>query len=321
MEKKSNIFERILQVAELKGLKNVSDLADYLGYSNPEKLYRLGRNPDAKPSFDILEDLTNKFEKLNMRWVISGEDEPYPTRSYTITPPLTSTVHEPDEYEKANSPSRKRGVSGIDIVPPTVPATPEMAVKSIYLTPQFITVDNKGDENILHVSQRAAAGYLDGYADPEYLGKLPSFNLPGLTDATYRSFEVDGDSMFPTLKNGQMVIGKWVEKLEYIREDRVYIVVHKTRGVIMKRLINRIDSKQLIFCKSDATNDRGLYKTFGIAPEDIKELWYAVFHGGFDFQSPTDMWKRLNNTEADVTTLQSTVDQLTQVIKNAGLLK
>jgi len=192
---------------------------------------------------------------------------------------------------------------------------------SLAVEEQYITVDSEGEENILHVSARAAAGYLRGFADPVYLGKLPSFRLPGLTDATYRSFTVDGDSMYPTLKSGQMVIGRWVERLDYIREDRVHILVTKSDGIVIKRLLNRVERYNKIIAKSDATNDRGLYKNIEIAPEDILEIWYAVFHGGFDFQSPADMWKRVNNHEADITMLQNTVSQLTEAIKSAGLIK
>jgi phage repressor protein C with HTH and peptisase S24 domain len=199
-------------------------------------------------------------------------------------------------------------------VRPTVRPTP-------ILTPQYITVDNQGRDNILHISARAAAGYLSGHNNPVYLQQQPTFRLPGLTDASYRSFQVDGDSMNPTLLNGEMVIGRWVEKIEYIRDDRVHILVTKNDGVIIKRLLNRVNQYNKVIAKSDATNDRNLYPNIEVSPEDILEIWYAVFHGGFNFQSPTDMWKRVNNHEADITILQNTVDQLTNVIKSAGLLK
>lgn len=61
---------------QLKGIKNLSQLAKMLGYSSPEKLYRLERSPEAKPSIEIIEDFTNKFEDLNIRWFISGSGEP-----------------------------------------------------------------------------------------------------------------------------------------------------------------------------------------------------------------------------------------------------
>ena len=52
-----------------------------------------------------------------------------------------------------------------------------------------ITVDKEDNENIELVPQKASAGYMNGYADPEYIGELPKFrlahvagecNLPGI---------------------------------------------------------------------------------------------------------------------------------------------
>ena len=41
-----------------------------------------------------------------------------------------------------------------------------------------IQVDSEGNEKITVVAQKAAAGYMNGYGDPEFIEKLPSFNLP-----------------------------------------------------------------------------------------------------------------------------------------------
>ena len=43
-----------------------------------------------------------------------------------------------------------------------------------------ITVDKQDNENIELVPQKAAAGYLNGYADTEYIQELPRFQLPNL---------------------------------------------------------------------------------------------------------------------------------------------
>src|SRR5690606_16493869 len=61
-----------------------------------------------------------------------------------------------------------------------------------------ITVDKDNNENIELVPYKASAGYLNGYADPEYIGELPKFQLPFLpSSGTYRAFEITGDSMLP----------------------------------------------------------------------------------------------------------------------------
>jgi hypothetical protein len=294
--------ERVLQYIEYKGISKREFYAA-TGLSNGflDKSSNIGS--------DKMEKIISAYPDLSLSFVVLGKGAML-VNSYVedSTPMLVS---EPSVSYKRLGKGSGGGAS----------AQPDYSNQKIVLTPQYITVDSEGEENILHVSARAAAGYLRGHADPVYLGKLPSFRLPGLADATYRSFTVDGDSMYPTLKSGQMVIGRWVEKLEYIREDRVHIVITKSDGIVIKRLLNRIEQYNKIIAKSDATNDRGLYKNIEIDPDDILEVWYAVFHGGFDFQSPSDMWRRVNNNEADITMLQNTVAQLTDAIKAAGLIK
>jgi len=299
--------DRVLQFIEYKGISKREFYAN-TGLSNGflDKSSNIGS--------DKLEKIISAYPDLSLLFIVTGNGSmlngAYSARSEAEV--LYPAVNEPDPGygNRTNSKSGKASAAKSDY-----------SGQKIILTPQYITVDSEGEENILHVSARAAAGYLRGFADPVYLGKLPSFRLPGLTDATYRSFTVDGDSMYPTLKSGQMVIGRWVERLDYIREDRVHILVTKSDGIVIKRLLNRVERYNKIIAKSDATNDRGLYKNIEIAPEDILEIWYAVFHGGFDFQSPADMWKRVNNHEADITMLQNTVSQLTEAIKSAGLIK
>ena len=45
------------------------------------------------------------------------------------------------------------------------------------------------ETNVIHfVPVKAAAGYLNGYADPEFLDELNTFTLPMLSGGTYRAF-------------------------------------------------------------------------------------------------------------------------------------
>src|SRR5690554_4822695 len=76
-----------------------------------------------------------------------------------------------------------------------------------------IVVDQQDRENITMVGQKASAGYMSGFSDPEYVEKLPQFHLPNLSqNATYRAFEIQGDSMLP-LVSGTVIIGAYVEQL------------------------------------------------------------------------------------------------------------
>jgi hypothetical protein len=93
----STVFDRVLFIIEKKGLKNVPDLADALGYESPQKIYRLGQAENAKPSYDIIQDFSNLFDDLNLRWFITGEGEPF------IKPSSKNMVAEPAEIYKAQS--------------------------------------------------------------------------------------------------------------------------------------------------------------------------------------------------------------------------
>lgn len=169
--------------------------------------------------------------------------------------------------------------------------------------PKVITVDTQGNENIVYIPVKARAGYLVGYGDPEFISELPVYRLPGFNNATYRMFEVEGKSMSPTINNRDIVIGEWVERLEDIRDERVYVVVSKNDGIVIKRLLNRIKQHGGIIAKSD-NHDKLEYENLFIAPEDVKELWYARAYMSNYFTAPSDLYNRISNLEVDVDILK-----------------
>lgn len=64
--------KRLSYLLDLKGIKNPNEFGKTLGYSNSEKIIRLFRDPNNKPSYEILEDITNKFEDINANWLLTG---------------------------------------------------------------------------------------------------------------------------------------------------------------------------------------------------------------------------------------------------------
>lgn len=82
MSKADTFFERLISYAESQGIRNLSGLSEALGYEKPEKLYRLKRDKNARPSFEVVSDITKLFVNLNLRWLITGIGESelsYPT--------------------------------------------------------------------------------------------------------------------------------------------------------------------------------------------------------------------------------------------------
>lgn len=98
-----------------------------------------------------------------------------------------------------------------------------------------VQLDKSGNENIVMVPIKAQAGYLNNYDNQNFIKDLEPFKLPMVTDGTHRAFEIEGDSMYPNLCNGDWVVCRFTEK-KNIRNGLVYIVVTKNDGLVCKRL-------------------------------------------------------------------------------------
>jgi transcriptional regulator with XRE-family HTH domain len=145
-----------------------------------------------------------------------------------------------------------------------------------------ITVDKNDRENIELVPQKAAAGYLNGFADPEYIEELPKFQLPILPEnATYRAFEISGDSMLP-LRSGTIVIGQFVEHVSEIKNGTTYIFVTKDEGIVYKRVFKYSDNPEL-FCFA---SDNRQYSAYDVKREEIVEIWDAKAFISMEFPDP-----------------------------------
>ncbi|MFM7329272.1 MAG: helix-turn-helix domain-containing protein [Bacteroidota bacterium] len=120
------------------------------------------------------------------------------------------------------------------------------------------------------VPVKAAAGYLNGYADPDYVNELPTFSLPILNHGTYRAFEISGDSMLP-LQSGTIVVGEFVPELTGIKNGKTYVLVTKSEGVVYKRVFNYVEENGKLFLVSDNRQ----YSPYQIDAQEVLEIWSA----------------------------------------------
>jgi transcriptional regulator with XRE-family HTH domain len=158
-----------------------------------------------------------------------------------------------------------------------------------------ITVDEQNRENIELVRQKAAAGYLNGYADPEFLEELPRFQLPNLPQGTYRAFEISGDSMLP-LRPGTIIIGEYIENWEYLKDGHCYVLVTASEGVVYKRVYNKLDEGQVLSLHSD----NPAYPAYTVAIGDVVEVWKAKSYISSDFPDPEMSMQKLAGIVMDL---------------------
>ena len=142
--------------------------------------------------------------------------------------------------------------------------------KSNYMAKRRAMKLAAGRPDIPFVPVKAAAGYLAGYGDPEFIDELNTFTLPMLAGGNYRAFEIIGDSMLPT-PSGSVIVGEKVEKLDELKNDSACIVVSRHEGIVYKRVQKHGRSKD----KLTLVSDNPTYHPYTVKAEDVLEMWQA----------------------------------------------
>jgi phage repressor protein C with HTH and peptisase S24 domain len=133
-----------------------------------------------------------------------------------------------------------------------------------------ITVDQDNEPNIVLVPVKAQAGYAAGRVQAEFMQDLPTFTLPDprFRNGTFRAFEVDGDSMEPTLYGNDIVVCRYIQDWRWLREMELYVIVMH-EDVLVKRVRNRVREDQTLQLVSDNT----FYPPMTIPVQEIQEVW------------------------------------------------
>lgn len=253
---------------------------------------------------DVVEKIICEYPDLNPSWVLTGFgdmllplDKSTDKNTRTYVDRYENTVaSEPESANYAPPTSAKTA-------PATAPAT------HYFGHPQVITVNEKDEELVTLVSVKAAAGYLNGYADPEYIESLPTIKFPGLKGGSHRAFEVKGQSMMPTLHNSCIAIARFEESFNNIKDRRIYVIVTKYDGIVVKRVLNRIEQSGKLILLSDNQNKRE-YPNIIMEADEVLQIWYLRAALGFEFHEPNELYNRFNDLEAQVTILQDSIKKL-----------
>ena len=142
--------------------------------------------------------------------------------------------------------------------------------KSNYLAKRRAMKLAAGRSDIPFVPVKAAAGYLAGYADADYIDELNTFTLPMLSGGNYRAFEIIGDSMLPT-PSGSVIVGEKVNDLDDVKNNSACIVISRNEGIVYKRVQknNRLKNKLTLM------SDNPVFQPYTVNSEDILEMWQA----------------------------------------------
>lgn len=154
--------------------------------------------------------------------------------------------------------------------------------KGLKILTTVVTPQNT--ELITVVPAKAAAGYLNGYADTEFIESLPQFALPLpelSRERTYRVFQIQGDSMLP-VPSGAYIIGEYLPDLQWLKEGATYILLTRLEGMVYKR-IYRTDNDQLLL-----KSDNPAYQPYTVHSGEVNEIWKAIGYINFNLPSAND---------------------------------
>lgn len=295
------VSKRFLEVYEylisLKLVENGADFCRKIGISS--SMFTEISKGRTNVGLQAIQKTVQSFSFINSNWILTGDG--------TIDLRYIESTDTPNAKENFTLVSK---VKTANIDPPTLNKidTPSDTPTSNLGMPRVILINDKDEDLVPFIGAKAAAGYLNGYADPEFIEKQPTIRMPGLRGGTHRAFEVKGHSM-PTLPNSSIAVGRWTESIDDIRDRRIYIVVTKTEGIVIKRVLNRVSDTGKLILISDNQNKRE-YPNIILDQSDVVELWYL--RGGliFEFPEPGELYGRFNELEAKVSIMAEQMQKL-----------
>ena len=142
-------------------------------------------------------------------------------------------------------------------------------VSTDQVLPKVISTNEMGDENILLVNEKAAAGYGQNIGDTQFYANLPAFTFPlfEYRNATFRGFQIAGDSMLPLVQPGDWVLAKAVDSLEDVKEENIYVIV-EAESIRLKKIKKNKGENTVSLISTNIE-----YPPVNIHTEGILEIW------------------------------------------------
>lgn len=180
----------------------------------------------------------------------------------------------------------------------------------------------KDEELIIHVPQPAQTAYASDLGDPTFIQELPTFTLPEYKykAKTHRSFDVPGDSMEPTLFEGDKVVCSFLEPTLWesgIKDNFAYVIVTRS-DVVVRRVKNLIsETKEL-----ELTPENNFYESTRVSMSELREIWYVRARITPFLPSPQNIQRYVHDEMAglkDTINRQGQmISQLTQAVDRLG---
>jgi len=162
----------------------------------------------------------------------------------------------------------------------------------------------KQEDKIQYVPTPAYAGNMDQFIEAVSSEDMMRFSIPGYQTmyGEHRCYDVEGDSMEPTLFSGDKIVCSQVPSTNHyscIKDKYVYVIV-TLNEIMVKRVINNITINGTLTIISDNT----FYNAKQIPISDVKEIWRVNLKLSHFMTDPSNAKNSLND---QMKTLEDTI--------------
>ena len=160
------------------------------------------------------------------------------------------------------------------------------------------------------INVEARAGFIENRDNEQWMSTLDMFKLPGYEPSKgQKLFEVEGDSMMPTLMHGDILITQHTDDLNEILDGSVAVIV-TGKSVLTKRIKKDLPNDAIILI-----SDNSKYESVSYDLKNILEI--LVVRGKITSSLNVvdmDANKRVQHLESQVDKLQSDMSKLIEKI-------
>lgn len=130
---------------------------------------------------------------------------------------------------------------------------------------------NENTDGITFIPISAQAGYSRRTIDPIFNESLEKLYIPGFPyrGDRFRIWEVEGNSMEPTFKEGFYVLTEKVEDWKHLKDWYAYVIV-TVDSVLLKRIHPKNKTDWVL-----VSDNEELYPQFLLPINEVKELWFV----------------------------------------------
>lgn len=189
-----NTFKDRLE-AVLEAMKlDKPEFISRLGYTNGEKIYRLFREKDGRcgtPGYEVLRDISKNFENINIAWLLTGK----------------GAMFHPDGWEEPAFPNDREANAVTSFLPGGERRLERQRVP-------LYDFEARAGLVPVFTNQNAPLDYIS----------IP--DLPRCDGAVY----VRGDSMYPLLKSGDIVMYRQIQDFSRIIWGEMYLISFNNDG-------------------------------------------------------------------------------------------